>query len=178
MSKARMPRASGDGNELGRERLVQDIDYGFVGDLPADAVNTGLAGAANCKPVCCPWCAITHDGHGQLLTNADTIASAGFAAPCPAIANRGAAFFREKRVLSNVNDDNSGFRASRWCALPELKAAGVAARHGACSITPLLPRSWRGLRVVIDNALTHQRARKTVAPELIDTLTADAPSSC
>lgn len=57
------------------KRPVTDIDYGFVGDI--DTVNAPTFQAllgAGFRPVCC---AITHDGHGQLLnTNADTIASA------------------------------------------------------------------------------------------------------
>ncbi len=56
------------------KRPVKDIDYGFVGDI--DQVNPkALEGllAIDITPV---LCAITHDGHGQLLnTNADTIAA-------------------------------------------------------------------------------------------------------
>ena len=66
-----------DGNSiLAKKRPVGEIDYGFAGDLPDKAqvseslllmLNNGLT------PV---FCALTHDGNGQLLnTNADTIAS-------------------------------------------------------------------------------------------------------
>lgn len=64
-----------DGNViLARQRAVKEIDYGWVGDIDqvnAEAIDKLLA--AGFTPV---FCAITHNGQGQLLnTNADTIAS-------------------------------------------------------------------------------------------------------
>lgn len=64
-----------DGNViLAHRRPVKAIDYGLVGDLEvvnAEAIHRLLT--AEFIPV---FCAITHDGQGQLLnTNADTIAS-------------------------------------------------------------------------------------------------------
>lgn len=56
------------------KRPVKDIDFGYVGDVKKvnhTAIDQLIA--ANFTPV---FCAITHDGNGQLLnTNADTIAS-------------------------------------------------------------------------------------------------------
>jgi acetylglutamate kinase len=56
------------------KRQVTNIDYGFVGDVKEVASNAiDRLIKANFTPV---FCAITHDGNGQLLnTNADTIAS-------------------------------------------------------------------------------------------------------
>jgi len=64
-----------DGNALkAHKRPVNDIDFGFVGDI--DGINSDLIDtlvSADLTPV---FCAISHDGKGQLLnTNADTIAS-------------------------------------------------------------------------------------------------------
>ncbi len=64
-----------DGNTiLARKRPVGDIDYGFAGDIDrtdAPGIRTLLLNGYT--PV---FCAITHDGRGQLLnTNADTIAA-------------------------------------------------------------------------------------------------------
>ncbi|MGK0414582.1 MAG: acetylglutamate kinase, partial [Polaribacter sp.] len=57
------------------KRPVKDIDFGFVGDVKevgSNAIDKLLK--VDFTPV---FCAITHDGNGQLLnTNADTIASA------------------------------------------------------------------------------------------------------
>jgi acetylglutamate kinase len=56
------------------KRPVKDIDFGFVGDVKKVASNSiNKLLKADFTPV---FCAITHDGNGQLLnTNADTIAS-------------------------------------------------------------------------------------------------------
>ncbi|MGB5419714.1 acetylglutamate kinase [Algibacter sp.] len=56
------------------KRPVKDIDYGFVGDVKEVAHNSiDKLIQAGFTPV---FCAITHDGKGQLLnTNADTITS-------------------------------------------------------------------------------------------------------
>ena len=56
------------------KRLVKEIDFGFVGDVNQIASNSiDKLIKADFTPV---FCAITHDGNGQLLnTNADTIAS-------------------------------------------------------------------------------------------------------
>ncbi len=56
------------------KRPVKEIDFGFVGDVKKVATKSvEKLIKANFTPV---FCAITHDGNGQLLnTNADTIAS-------------------------------------------------------------------------------------------------------
>lgn len=56
------------------KRPVKEIDFGFVGDVKKVAHNSiDKLIKANFTPV---FCAITHDGNGQLLnTNADTITS-------------------------------------------------------------------------------------------------------
>jgi acetylglutamate kinase len=56
------------------KRPIKDIDFGFVGDVKKIAHNSiNKLIKADFTPV---FCAITHDGNGQLLnTNADTIAS-------------------------------------------------------------------------------------------------------
>lgn len=64
-----------DGNSIqAHKRTGSEIDYGFAGDV--DAVDSGMISSllrARLTPV---FCAITHDGKGQLLnTNADTVAS-------------------------------------------------------------------------------------------------------
>ncbi|QWX83188.1 acetylglutamate kinase [Cellulophaga sp. HaHaR_3_176] len=65
--------ADGDAIQA-HKRPVKQIDYGFVGDI--DGINTSLIDSlikVNLTPV---FCALSHDGKGQMLnTNADTIAS-------------------------------------------------------------------------------------------------------
>lgn len=67
-----------DGNAIvATRRDPVPVDYGYVGDIGADGVNSALISsllAAGITPV---YCAITHDGKGTLLNcNADSIASA------------------------------------------------------------------------------------------------------
>ena len=64
-----------DGNLiLSEKRNHPTIDYGFVGDVRK--VNTKLLETLLSNGIIPVFCAITHDGNGQLLnTNADTIAS-------------------------------------------------------------------------------------------------------
>jgi acetylglutamate kinase len=59
-----------------KKRPVKTIDYGFVGDLDSDSVNYFFIQSILDLGITPVFCAITHDGNGQLLnTNADTIAS-------------------------------------------------------------------------------------------------------
>ncbi|HEA21043.1 hypothetical protein LCGC14_1317840 [marine sediment metagenome] len=64
-----------DGNAIqAHKRPVKDIDYGFAGDI--DGINDGLLAHLLTLGLTPVFCAMTHDGKGQLLnTNADTIAS-------------------------------------------------------------------------------------------------------
>lgn len=56
------------------KRPIKDIDYGFVGDV--DGVDSTVISTLLTAGLCPVFCAMTHDGDGQLLnTNADTIAS-------------------------------------------------------------------------------------------------------
>lgn len=96
-----------DGNTIeAHKRPVRDIDFGYVGDVEEvnhkviyQLLNAGLT------PV---FCAMTHNGHGQLLnTNADTIA-AELAIGMTAIYETTLYYcFEKKGVLMDVEDDNS-----------------------------------------------------------------------
>ncbi len=89
-----------------RKRPVQDIDYGFVGDVTdVNSSELRLLIGENVVPVVAP---LTHDGNGQLLnTNADTIAAE--------LASQLADYyhvylfycFEKKGVLKNPDDENS-----------------------------------------------------------------------
>lgn len=66
-----------DGNVvLAKKRPVQQLDYGFVGDVNVEAVDHRLLKQLIESGICPVMAALTHDGEGQLLnTNADTMAS-------------------------------------------------------------------------------------------------------
>jgi acetylglutamate kinase len=90
------------------KRKVNDIDYGFVGDIESSGVNVELISMFlenNITPV---FSAITHNGEGTLLnTNADTIASALAVALSKMYEVQLNYCFEKKGVLRNVDDDNS-----------------------------------------------------------------------
>ncbi|MEI6864929.1 acetylglutamate kinase [Flavicella sp.] len=96
-----------DGNSIqAHKRIVKDVDYGFAGDV--DGINeTNIATfiKGGMTPV---FCAITHDGKGQLLnTNADTIASE-IAVGMSDLYDVSLIYTFEKNgVLTSVNDDES-----------------------------------------------------------------------
>jgi len=86
----------------------EGIDYGFVGDIKTEAINTEnleLLLDNNFTLIIAP---LTHDGNGQMLnTNADTIASSLAIALSKSHQVRLIYCFEKKGVLENVEDENS-----------------------------------------------------------------------
>ncbi|HEY8928955.1 MAG TPA: acetylglutamate kinase [Mucilaginibacter sp.] len=91
-----------------KKRPVKTIDYGFVGDLDDNSINPQNLKSlmdAGFIPV---FCALTHDGDGQLLnTNADTIASALAIALSELYETTLIYCFEKKGVLKDINDESS-----------------------------------------------------------------------
>jgi acetylglutamate kinase len=116
-----------DGNLIQtKKRPVKTIDYGFVGDIDESSVDSkGIASLmeAGFTPV---FCALTHNGEGQLLnTNADTIASA-LAVSLSALFETTLIYcFEKKGVLMDVNDDDSIIRAIDPVKYEELKTKQI-----------------------------------------------------
>lgn len=116
-----------DGNIIKAiKRPIKDIDYGFVGDLDENSVNSSILDSllkADLIPV---LSAITHDGDGQLLnTNADTIASAVAVAMSSLYETRLVYCFEKKGVLRDVNDDNTLVKQIKANEFESLKADGT-----------------------------------------------------
>ncbi len=97
-----------DGNMIAAtKRPVKDIDYGFVGDIKPDGVNTSLMFfllKQNVVPVFAP---LTHSDGTMLNTNADTIASVLSVAMSKHFDVRLIFCFEKKGVLMDVNKDDS-----------------------------------------------------------------------
>ncbi|CAM4188305.1 acetylglutamate kinase [Zobellia nedashkovskayae] len=96
-----------DGDTIqAHKRPVKDIDYGYAGDVDGVSTNTiTKLLEAGLTPV---FCAMTHDGKGQLLnTNADTIASELAIGMSGNYETTLYYCFERKGVLMNVNDDDS-----------------------------------------------------------------------
>lgn len=116
-----------DGDTIqAHKRPVRDIDYGFAGDV--EGVNSNIISQllnAGLTPV---FCAMTHNGHGQLLnTNADTIASE-LAIGMSSIYETTLYYcFEKKGVLMDVNDDDSVVTAINSESYENLLAENVIA---------------------------------------------------
>jgi len=116
-----------DGNFIRtKKRPVTTIDYGYVGDIDeksidAEALNKLML--AGFVPV---FCAITHDGKGQLLnTNADTIASALAVALADSYKTTLVYCFEKNGVLKNTDDDDSLIKEIDLAYYEELKSKKI-----------------------------------------------------
>ncbi len=100
-----------DGNMIRAvKRPVKDVDFGFVGDVTTDSVNTSLLYfllKQNTVPVFAP---LTHANGKMLNTNADTIASVLAVAMSKHFDVRLIFCFEKKGVLENVSKDDSVIR--------------------------------------------------------------------
>jgi len=107
-----------------RKRPVEDIDYGFVGDV--EDVNTRelrLLLGENVIPVVAP---LTHDGQGTLLnTNADTIASRLGIELSHYYKVLLFYCFEKKGVLSNPEDENSVLSELSKSEFAQFKNSGI-----------------------------------------------------
>ena len=97
--------ADGDAIQA-HKRPVKDIDYGFVGDI--DGINSNLISALLKVGLTPVFCALSHDGKGQILnTNADTIASEIAIGMGKEYDTTLFYCFEKKGVLLDIKDDNS-----------------------------------------------------------------------
>ncbi|WP_207428440.1 acetylglutamate kinase [Pedobacter sp. SYSU D00535] len=111
-----------------KRRPVKEIDYGFVGDLQEDSVDSEKLSALLKTGVVPVFSAITHDGEGQLLnTNADTIASAIAVAMARSHKTSLVYCFEKKGVLRDVTSDDSVIREISSSEFESLKADNIIA---------------------------------------------------
>ncbi|WP_205771778.1 acetylglutamate kinase [Mucilaginibacter terrenus] len=101
-----------DGNFIrAKKRPVKIIDYGFAGDLTENSINPESIGKLLDSGFTPVFCALTHDGEGQLLnTNADTIASALAVALSELYDTTLVYCFEKKGVLQDIDDEDSLIR--------------------------------------------------------------------
>jgi acetylglutamate kinase len=114
-----------DGNLIqSTKRNHPTIDYGFVGDV--QKVNTSLLEILLSSQITPVFCAITHDGNGQLLnTNADTIASELAIALSQIFDVTLNYCFEKPGVLLDSEDDTSIIEQINTALYAKLKADGV-----------------------------------------------------
>jgi acetylglutamate kinase len=91
-----------------KKRPVKTIDYGFVGDMDEKSINPENIKRLLDAGFTPAFCAITHDGEGQLLnTNADTIASALAVALAKLYHTTLIYCFEKAGVLKDITDEAS-----------------------------------------------------------------------
>ena len=108
------------------KRSDTDIDYGFVGDIEAESINTYFVSRLLDEQIVPVFPAITHDTNGQLLnTNADTIAST-LAVVFSGSLNVSLTYCFEKQgVLKDVEDADSWISTLNQQKFTELKNKGA-----------------------------------------------------
>ncbi|EAR12079.1 putative acetylglutamate kinase [Polaribacter irgensii 23-P] len=116
-----------DANSIrAKKRPITPIDFGFVGDVKevsSNAIDALIQ--ASFTPV---FCAITHDGNGQLLnTNADTIASQISISMSKSYATVLYYCFELNGVLRNFNDKTSVIQHLNTTRYQGLLKAGIIA---------------------------------------------------
>ena len=133
-----------DGNSIKAvKRPVKEIDYGFVGDIPSDAVNVSLLSKLLLEGYVPVFSAITHDGNGQLLnTNADTIASALAIALSGLYKSSLIYCFEKKGVLENVADENSVIKEIHSTSFSSLQEQGIISE----GMIPKIHNSFEAIR--------------------------------
>ncbi len=143
-----------DGNAIpAKRRNPEPIDYGFVGDISSEKVNVSLVRSlleGGMTPV---FCAICHDGEGQLLNcNADSVANA-VAEACTAIGPVTLTYcFEKPGVMADVNDDASVIPFIDSESFESLKEQGVIADGMVPKITNALKAANHGVTVRICRA--------------------------
>lgn len=109
-----------------KKRETGQVDYGWVGDIEDDGINSEMLElllSNDIVPVCC---AITHDGGGQLLnTNADTIAASLSIALAKKYKVNLVYCFEKKGILKNREEENSYINKIDPYSYNHLKNEGI-----------------------------------------------------
>lgn len=142
-----------DGNMIKAvKRPVREIDFGYVGDITADSVNSTLLYfllKQNVVPVFAP---LTYSEGMMLNTNADTIASVLAVSLSKHFDVRLIFCFEKKGVLHDVNDENSVIRNLNEAEYQRLLSAG--AFHDG--ILPKLENAYSAIHAGVKEVLIGQ----------------------
>lgn len=142
-----------DGNMIKAvKRPVKDIDFGYVGDITPDSVNSTLLYfllKQNVVPVFAP---LTYADGMMLNTNADTIASVLAVSLSKHFDVRLIFCFEKKGVLRDINDENSVIRNLNKNEYQQLLSAG--AFHDG--ILPKLENAYSAIHAGVKEVLIGQ----------------------
>lgn len=130
-----------------RKRPVQEIDFGWVGDVSSVSVDNWLLLLE--KEFLPVMCAITHDGNGQLLnTNADTMASEIASALSGHFTIQLIFCFEKKGVLLNPEDEGSVIHRLDKPDFELLKTSGVISKGMIPKLENAFKASAKGIQDV------------------------------
>ena len=148
------------------KRPVKEIDFGFVGDVKEVAHNSiDKLIQADFTPV---FCAITHDGNGQLLnTNADTIASQVAVGMSNLYDTSIYYCFELNGVLRDINDKDSVVRHIDSKVYKELLEQGIIAD----GMLPKLENCFDALKNGVNNINMGNTSMLTQANDNFTTIT-------
>ena len=148
------------------KRPVRDIDYGYVGDVEHVAVKTLIPLLqAGLTPV---FCALTHDGKGQLLnTNADTIAAEIARGLSGAYHTRLLYCFDKNGVLRDLSDPDSTIPRIDRSTFRELQEEGII----AAGMMPKLHNAFQALEGGVEEVRIGQTGLLTGAASPFTKLT-------
>ena len=141
-----------DGNSIqANKRQVQDIDYGFAGDV--QSVNGGLLHALLRQVDALVLAPITHDKQGQLLnTNADTIAQETAKVLSNYFSVELIYSFEKPGVLLDVNDDATVLPTITPITYTALKAEGRI----YAGMIPKLDNAFQALEAGVNKVIIGQ----------------------
>lgn len=133
-----------DGNVIpARRRSPEPIDYGYVGDIDPKKVNDDLIATLLSDGLTPVFCAICHDGAGQLLNcNADTIASSVARAAARIAPVRLTYCFEKPGVMTDVEDETSVISLITPERFESLKSEGIV----AAGMIPKLENAFQSAR--------------------------------
>ena len=102
------------------------VDFGYVGDVDPQQINSGFLLSMLGKGITPVFCAITHDRNGSILNaNADTMASSIAIALSRDYYTRLIYCFEKQGVLSNPDDEESIIPLITRVSYESIKASGV-----------------------------------------------------
>ena len=148
------------------KRVLKEVDYGFVGDVKeVDYKAIDKLINAEFTPV---FCAITHDGNGQLLnTNADTITSQVAVGMSNLYDTSIYYCFELNGVLRDINDKDSVVRHIDSKVYKELLEQGIIAD----GMLPKLENCFDALKNGVNNINMGNTSMLTQANDNFTTIT-------
>ncbi|WP_425234649.1 acetylglutamate kinase [Ulvibacterium sp.] len=148
------------------KRPVKNIDYGFAGDV--DDVNTESISNLLISGFVPVFCALTHNGKGQLLnTNADTIASEIAIGMGHGYETTLYYCFEKKGVLSDMADDNSVIKTIDSKTYMELREKDIISE----GMLPKLENCFHALQKNVYKVCIGDISMIDSEPDLYTTLT-------